>query len=395
MRGEFIAIGSETRTQLLKVTFWLKCHVQNGVALLLLVQIVTFDTLEGFMSSHYHVWRMTDCPDPVQVQAPLNRDEFDRAHEKGWKRVLYQVGCGGCAVCREEQIERKKTLWSRRLANYTRYWLEQGQLPLFCTFTFHDKKYPDVEQAREHWKNMVKRLRRVGFKFKYFCIHEFADRRYNPNNEIASREGRLHLHCFIYLDRKNAKRYNSSVDGSRGAGETVSRSTALVSDMIAEMRRYWHDHTLAYVLDFQVVMNAGKAASYVTKYVSKSFEVGNPRLQSSQFGWEKFMKEVNARWHGIDPEGETSFVFVKQDRSDPKRFSVSGRVTGCKEVSNPFRFGLVKLVYDDDEFYKEATYTSGNNNPPYFLSEGAAGFVEYYLKGVVKHAWRTEIAQIG
>ena len=318
----------------------------------------------------YHIWKLTDCVNPIKVLAPLKSPELS-----GFRRVQYHVGCGGCAICWKEKVVKRRAKWKKRLLLYTRWFMENNNSALFATFTLHDDNYLKLDEMREVFRKMMMRLRRVGFKVKYFCAHEYAPPRRNPNNPVAEEQGRLHLHVFFFLDKSNPKDYNISVTGERGKGETRRMSTGMYSSMIWEMRRYWTRETLAYVLDFQTTVTPQKAAAYVTKYMIKDFYKVDgqetKRIQSSQFGWVKFIEERDKEWHGISPEGEKDFVQIEFNPNPLRRneYTVKGRVIASAEVSNVYKAWQVQ-IYEEDTLtcVQNDECTEVLNTMPVFIS---------------------------
>ena len=278
-------------------------------------------------------------------------------------------------TCWKERIEKRKAKWKKRLLLYTRWFMENNNAALFATFTLHDDNYLALDAMRDVFRKMMMRLRRVGYKVKYFCAHEYAPPRRNPNNPVAEEQGRLHLHVFFFLYKLNPKDYNMSITGERGKGETRCMSTGMYSSMIWEMRRYWKSETLAYVLDFQTAVSPHKAAAYVTKYMIKDFYKVDgqetKRIQSSQFGWIKFIEERDKEWHGIKPEGERDFVQIEFNPNPLRQdeYKVKGRVTASVAVSNVYKAWQVQ-IYKEDLLtcVQNEECTEVSNTMPVFLS---------------------------
>ena len=119
------------------------------------------------------------CINPVRIRSPYREDKY-----------IY-VGCGQCAWCRKE----KRDEW------FIRFKVEQRDnlYTKFITLTYDDDNLPfyldeDTGECgyygnKEDCQKFIKRLRKRGFKFKYFLV-----------SELGSSSDRLHYHALLFTN---------------------------------------------------------------------------------------------------------------------------------------------------------------------------------------------------
>lgn len=207
------------------------------------------------------------CINPVRIRSPY-RTEKDN-------KFIY-VGCGKCAWCRKE----KRDEWFIRF----KVEAESNEFVKFITLTYDDDNMPfyydeDTGECGYHasksdCQKFIKRLRKRGFKFKYFLV-----------SELGSETDRLHYHALLFT--------NDNITDS-------------------DVRESWNKG----VTDCQ---NANDAQmKYVCKYILKGQDRdGQIKLQSTRPAiGSAYIKKTNAlnNYH-YDEETKTfSFLFPLNGR---------------------------------------------------------------------------------
>ena len=158
------------------------------------------------------------CVSPVNIRSPLHPDKF-----------IY-VPCGRCAWCRRD----KRNEWCLRFE------IEQKDnlFTDFITLTYDDENIPyyiddidgvfEMRASKEDVQKFVKRLRKKGYKFKYFIVSELG-----PKNK------RPHYHGVFFSDKKITgediqstwnKGFTSSYPATSGAMRYVTKYILKGSD---------------------------------------------------------------------------------------------------------------------------------------------------------------------
>lgn len=111
------------------------------------------------------------CRSPVNIQSPLNNGKY-----------IY-VPCGRCAWCRRD----KRNEWKLRFQVEQR----DNLFTQFVTLTYSDDNLPvhiddetgefNYVASKEDVQKFVKRLRKAGYKFKYFIVSELAPKSKRPH----------------------------------------------------------------------------------------------------------------------------------------------------------------------------------------------------------------------
>lgn len=119
------------------------------------------------------------CISPVHIKSPLHPDRF-----------IY-VPCGKCAWCRRA----KRNEWIIRFGVEMRHNLYTK----FVTLTYDENSVPrDIDKDsgevyettdKTHVQKFIKRLRKKGYKFKYFLV-----------SEKGPKSGRPHYHALFFSD---------------------------------------------------------------------------------------------------------------------------------------------------------------------------------------------------
>lgn len=272
-----------------------------------LIPLVVFDT----MSNVYFTYlRFTKCPNELVMYSPT-------LPKPGFRRQAWIVGCSRCDVCREERKERKRLKWRSRLSAMIDWWSANEGTVVFKTLTCHDMDYPDNYEVLRGWLQLLfKRLRRNGFRFKYWAIAE-----------RGSKTGRLHAHILFFLQK--------------------GQKYAIINDV---MDTYWKKHHLAYVTHHRPVSSGAMGAAYAAKYATKAIGL---RTMSSQFGWTAFMRQRRQEFYGIEggtrqwlliDEEERHKVLQGSEQLSPSQgyesmvnFTIVGYVESGRLTDNPLR----------------------------------------------------------
>lgn len=274
----------------------------------------------------------TACPNFDVYPVPKQRADAMSCYVK--------VGCRRCAVCEQERLEQKQSKWRNRLREMILHYQSNGDRVIFCTFTVHDddkelwsfedgdgmtaeqKQYDCLKGRLSKMFNATKMVvsrwydtKRPSELLKYWAVLEYGEK-----------TGRLHAHVFFFVDKSVAWQ-----------------------GLWAWMTAYWTDRYLAYILHSKLVSNASMAAAYATKYAVKQVGYNRDRMLSSQFGWERFMKEVKKVWLGIekDVEGIRKWEVVQRpDISERDALRVlNGDVEGAIKLVDQYKV-VGRLVVD-------------------------------------------------
>lgn len=155
---------------------------------------------------------MSCCISPVKIKSPLP------SHNK---RYIY-VPCGKCAWCRRQ----KRNEWCLRFSVE----MQDNIFNKFVTLTYNDDNLPftiDTDTgeikyiaSKSDIQKFIKRLRKMGYKFKYFIVSELGPKNLRPH---------YHALFFSNEDMDNAiqdkwdKGFSMSVPASEGALRYVTK----------------------------------------------------------------------------------------------------------------------------------------------------------------------------
>ena len=151
------------------------------------------------------------CISPTRIKSPLNNGKF-----------IY-VPCGKCAWCRKA----KRNEWCLRFEVEQR----QNMFTDFITLTYDEQHVPyyideedgvfEMRASKADVQKFIKRLRKQGYKFKYFIV-----------SELGPKEGRPHYHGIFFsnekikesdIQEKWNKGFTSSYPASPGAMRYVTK----------------------------------------------------------------------------------------------------------------------------------------------------------------------------
>lgn len=121
------------------------------------------------------------CPTPIKVKNPNDPKEYNT------------VPCGRCYAC----LENKRTDWRIRLTEE----LKGSKSAIFVTLTYSDSslEYTDIitrnkiTYTKEYThpivhkrtiQNYIKRLRKLGLKFRYYAVGEYGTKSKRPHYHI-------------------------------------------------------------------------------------------------------------------------------------------------------------------------------------------------------------------
>lgn len=253
------------------------------------------------------------CINPIRIRSPYRRDDDNK--------FIY-VGCGRCAWCRKE----KRDEW------FIRFKLEShdNEFTKFITLTYDDEHLPfflDEETGecgyygnKEDCQKFFKRLRKRGFKFKYFLV-----------SELGGDTERLHYHALLWTD------------------DNISND---------DIREAWQKGS---VTDCQDANDA--QMKYVVKYILKGQDrVGQIKLQSTRpaigSGYIKKQNALNSYYY--NEENKTwSFLFPlngmphKMPRYFQKKFAqffdeddfISNKMAVIRNMEQNGKFHHLEKVY--------------------------------------------------
>lgn len=179
--------------------------------------------------------------------------------------------CSYCAM-------RNRSVWNARLIDHIN---KTGGKWCWFTLTAHSKARgasKSVNNLREAWDKLIKRMKRKFGKFDYCRVYEpHADGSYHAH-VIAS----FHFGDIVQRKSKN----NKNVNYSKWLAKTAK-----------ELKLGYYTHAD----DIKSDMHGGYVASYITKYIVKLTpeqhkEIGRIRhIQTSQ-GWAKLNVETEYKW---------------------------------------------------------------------------------------------------
>ena len=151
------------------------------------------------------------CISPTRIKSPLNNGKF-----------IY-VPCGKCAWCRKA----KRNEWCLRFEVEQR----ENMFTDFITLTYDEQHVPyyideedgvfEMRASKADVQKFIKRLRKQGYKFKYFIV-----------SELGPKEGRPHYHGIFFsnekikesdIQEKWNKGFTSSYPASPGAMRYVTK----------------------------------------------------------------------------------------------------------------------------------------------------------------------------
>lgn len=91
-----------------------------------------------------------------------------------------QVPCGRCGFC----LATRKSDWATRLEYEARLWLDKR----FITLTYADPHLYWIggkpQLKKDHLQNYFKRLRKAGYKLRYYAVGEYGAKYYRPHYHI-------------------------------------------------------------------------------------------------------------------------------------------------------------------------------------------------------------------
>lgn len=253
------------------------------------------------------------CINPVRIRSPYRRDDDHK--------YIY-VGCGKCAWCRKE----KRDEWFIRFKVESQY----NKFVKFITLTYNDDNLPfflDEETgecgyyaSKDDCQKFIKRLRKRGFKFKYFLV-----------SELGTDSGRLHYHALLFTD------------------DNISND---------DISKVWNKG----ITDCQ---NANDAQlKYVCKYILKGQDrTGQIKLQSTKPAiGSAYIKKINAinTYHYDEETKTSSFLFPlngefhKMPRYFQKKFSqffdkdsfMANKLAIIRQMENQGKFHYLEKIFD-------------------------------------------------
>lgn len=217
----------------------------------------------GQVSAENHVY----CDQPVRICMRTNPKDGGRTLE-----VSLWGPCRKCAKC----LQFKQMRWRERIMNEIIACDDAGRRSWFITLTFAplhlagiiaeagSSRQKAVEKAAySHVKLYFKRLRKWGAKFRYCAVPEYGERR-----------GRLHYHIILHEmgDRPLPKRV---------------------------LQTQWRSLVHAKLVDSSNERGIGGAASYLSKYATKTLDCrprASVRYGQSSAALDKGRKETGHTW---------------------------------------------------------------------------------------------------
>lgn len=133
------------------------------------------------------------CTRPLRAHKVDGHISFLKEHT--WEPDMFLLPCGQCLDCRL----RRKRDWALRIMHEA----SLHEQNCFLTLTYDDEHLPeDRSLSKRHWQLFCKKLRKRGYKFRYFCAGEYGDETLRP-----------HYHACIFgydfhLDREYLKHIN-------------------------------------------------------------------------------------------------------------------------------------------------------------------------------------------
>ena len=214
--------------------------------------------------------RVTKCTRAVPI-IRFTRD--DSIHKTlGFHKIAILVGCRSdeCPECSEEKLKRRGRKWAFRLNALLCERLRDGADTGFATLTFPPFfaedgaiRLPTFCEGRRAVQLFVKRLRKAGKRFKYWCTWEYGSK------------GTQRLHCHMFY---------------------MPKVGSWTPELAVYLMRQWHsvlqefdcDEPSEKAWNSQLIESAAKASSYLTKYVGKGIVC--PRIMCSRgFEWNPYL----------------------------------------------------------------------------------------------------------
>ena len=163
----------------------------------------------------------------MRCTKPLRAYKLNTRHPKTGKNVVVvvknnsgyfpdnikeaiHVPCGRCMECR---LERSR-VWAIRCMHELQMYDLRKEESYFLTLTYDDKKVEHNNNLHpDHLRDFWKRLRKTGYKFKYFACGEYGDRTDRP-----------HYHAIVFgLTIPDRRYYNHSNGYNLYNSETIER----------------------------------------------------------------------------------------------------------------------------------------------------------------------------
>lgn len=135
----------------------------------------------------------TMCTAPLTAYRPRKRNENGKAPlvfsvKEGHKDQTVQIKCGQCIECKMEHARQ----WAIRCMCEQQITEEKGKRSCFATFTYNEENVPYVESEsmegvyhqtlfKRDMQLYIKRVRKKGYKFRYFCAGEYGGRFERPH----------------------------------------------------------------------------------------------------------------------------------------------------------------------------------------------------------------------
>lgn len=165
------------------------------------------------------------------------------------------VPCGSCGFC----LATRKSDWSTRLEYEARKWLDSK----FVTLTYADNELyylNGISQLHKpHFQNYFKRLRKAGYKLRYFLVGEYGSKTYRPHYHIILfsnvpedflRKEWPHGHVHIgQVEQASIAYCLKYVVNGRGKGmrfgrvrpfATMSRKPGIGANYLSPQMKAWH-----------------------------------------------------------------------------------------------------------------------------------------------------------
>lgn len=257
------------------------------------------------------------CINPINIRSPLGSEDL--------RRSIY-VPCGKCAWC----LKQKRDEW------YIRFKMEQqdNEFTKFITLTYSDDNLPfylDEETGEYGYRankkdiqKFIKRMRKAGYKFKYFLVSEYAPKTRRP-----------HYHALFFT--------NDNITDE-------------------DVRKSWQKG----VTDTQEADDG--ALKYVTKYILKgSDRDGNFKLQSTRpaIGSGYIKKAIAEQCYRETEDGTKTFTFpINGNLHKMPRYFVKKFAQFFDE--DEFKFNKIKIIKNMEQrgkhYYLEKIYNKHDDN---------------------------------